>query len=311
MPQNQTFVGIDISRARLDVHVHPSGEAFSLPYDRKGIARLLARRDLAGAVLGCEASGGYEERLLVALTEAGRPAYCLHPADVRAFARLKGRRAKTDRLDARAIAEALPTAAGARVPLRRTRAQSELRELLGVRRALMAAALALKGHLSRVACAEARAALRALLTAHQRRIAALERAIRARVDAEPAARRIRSAPGAGLLLAGGILAFLPELGQLSSRQAASLAGVAPHPRQSGRSHRPGRCQGGRSTLRRVLYMATLSAVRANLAPLAPFYRHLRANGKPAKLALVATMRKFIVMLNAMLKTETDWRPQAI
>lgn len=94
MAQIQPYVGIDISKDRLDIHIHPTGEAFSLTYDRAGLRALLRRPELTRAVIGCEATGGYEERLLVALSEAGRPALCLHPADIRAFARLKGRRAK-------------------------------------------------------------------------------------------------------------------------------------------------------------------------------------------------------------------------
>lgn len=110
------------------------------------------------------------------------------------------------------------------------------------------------------------------------------------------------------MLAATLLAFLPELGQLSSRQAASLVGVAPHPRQSGARHRPGRCQAGRPQVRRVLYMAALAAIRADKAPFADFYRRLRAAGKPHKIAIVATMRKLIIALNTMLKQNRDWHP---
>lgn len=309
MAQIQPYVGIDISKDRLDIHIHPTGEAFSLTYDRAGLQALLRRPELTRAVIGCEATGGYEERLLVALSEAGRPALCLHPADIRAFARLKGRRAKTDRLDARAIAEALPIAATSRAPLWRTKEQSELRELLTIRHTLVAATQVLKGHLARMSARSARAVLTAMLAAHQRHIKTLERTIAERLSADRKAHRIRTAPGAGPVLAAEIIAFMPELGTLSSRQAASLTGVAPHPRQSGRSNRKGRCQAGRARVRRVLYMAIISIIKARLAPLYPFYKRLREAGKPAKVAIVAAMRKFIVMLNAMLKTQTDWNPK--
>ncbi len=309
MAQIQPYVGIDISKDRLDIHIHPTGEAFSLAYDRAGLRALLRRPELVRAVIGCEATGGYEERLLVALSEAGRPALCLHPADIRAFARLKGRRAKTDRLDARAIAEALPTAAASRAPLRRTKEQSELRELLTARHTLVETIPVLKGHLARMSARSARVALTTMLAAHQRQIKTLERTIAERLSADRKAHRIRTAPGAGPVLAAEIIAFMPELGTLSSRQAASLTGVAPHPRQSGRSNRKGRCQAGRARVRRVLYMATLSVIKARLAPLYPFYKRVREAGKPAKVAIVAAMRKFIIMLNAMLKTQTDWSPK--
>ena len=109
------------------------------------------------------------------------------------------------------------------------------------------------------------------------------------------------------MLAANLIANLPELGTLTSRQAASLVGVAPHPRQSGNSKRNGRCQAGRANLRRVLYMATLSAIKARCTPLYPFYQRLRQAGKPFKVAIVAAMRKFIVMLNAMAKNRQNWK----
>lgn len=309
MAQIQLYVGIDISKDRLDIHIHPTGEAFPLPYDGPGIAALLARRDLDQAILGCEATGGYEDRLLVALSEAGRPAFCLHPADIRAFARLKGRRAKTDQLDARAIAEALPAAASGRAPLRRSREQSELRELLVLRRSLMAMVTELKGHRARMRSQPAGAAIETTLAALQLRLKHLLLAISKGSDADPRAARIRSAPGAGPLLAAEIVAFLPEIGTASSRRIASLVGVAPHPRRSGNTNLPGRCQGGRASLRRVLYMATLSALKARLAPLYPFYARLRAAGKSFKIAIVAAMRKLIVILNAMIRDQQDWTPK--
>lgn len=195
------------------------------------------------------------------------------------------------------------------MPLRRTKEQSELRELPTIRHTLVAAIQVLKGHLARMSARSARAVLTAMLAAHQRQIKTLERTIAERLSADRKAHRIRTAPGAGPVLAAEIIAFMPELGALSSRQAVSLTGVAPHPRQSGRSNRKGRCQAGRARVRRVLYMAIISIIKAKMAPLYPFYKRLREAGKPAKVAIVAAMRKFIIMLNAMLKTQTDWSPK--
>ena len=135
----------------------------------------------------------------------------------------------------------------------------------------------------------------------------------ATIDRHPSlrdnARRIQTAPGAGPMLAATLIACMPELGTLTSRQAASLTGVAPHPRQSGTSRARGRCQAGRAPVRAVLYMATLAAIRCKTSSLRAFYERLRANGKPFKLAIVAAMRKFIVMLNTMLKRDQDWHHQ--
>ena len=308
MAQIQVFVGIDVSKDRLDIHVRPGGEFFSLSNDAAGFRSLLGRSDLAGAVIGCEATGGYEDALLVALSEAGRPGYCLHPADIRAFARLQGRRGKTDRLDARTIADALPHVLETRKPLVRTEKDSKLRELLTVRRALLTAQIEIRSHLSRMRCRESLSVLNQMHDLHKRRIAELERAIAKLTCDDPRGIRLRTAPGVGPQLAAGILAFLPEIGTLSSRRIASLVGVAPHPRQSGETTRPGRCQAGRAIVRRTLYMATLSVIKTGKGVIHGFYKRLRENGKPFKVAMVAAMRKLIVTLNAMIREEADWTP---
>ena len=278
-----------------------------------GIRRLVARFDTDTYAIGCEATGGYESALLVALSEAGRPGWCLHPSDVRAFARLKGRRAKTDTLDARTIAEALQVAVTTRKPHRCSKTQSILKELTVARRTCLAAIGDLKSLLARCQAPAARKPLNTMLHTHKDTVKQLDEAIRQTIASDPTsaqtARRICTAPGAGPVLAAQLIATMPELGSLTSRQAASLVGVAPHPRQSGGSNRKGRCQAGRATIRRVLYMATLSALKAKAAPQYPFYERLRANGKPFKVAITAAMRKFIVMLNAMIKNNQDWRPQ--
>ena len=316
MTQFDRFVGVDVGRDHLDIHCHPDGAFWRVTNSAAGIRQLLRRLGTApgrGAwVVACEATGGYENRLLLALSQAGRPGYCLHPRDVRAFARLKGRLAKNDRLDAQTIAEALPLAVTARKPAIRTKTRSTLKELTTLRRSLIAHLNTLKSLRTRMDSAEAGAHLDPLIDRQKAAIKRLGRDIQNLIakDSETAAiaRRLMSAPGAGPGLAAEIIAAMPELGQITGRQAASLTGVAPHPRQSGTSSRPGRCQGGRGTVRRLLYMAALSIVRAGSAPLHRFYQRLRAAGKPFKVAIVAVMRKLIITLNAMLKHNTDWTP---
>lgn len=310
MTEYSQFVGVDISKERLDVYVHPDGERLRLANTPAGAAVLVAR--FPGAAFACEASGGHERALLRAATEAGAPVWRLHPADVRAFARLQGVRAKTDPIDARMIACACAAAVETRAPAVLDAAAEELGDLLALRRRLLDEIHVWKSWLARPSAPAARRLARARLASAERALARLDVAIDRALDCDPVlrakARRITSAPGAGRLLAATLLACLPELGQISSRQAASLVGVAPHPRQSGAQKRPGRCQAGRPQVRRVLYMATLSAIRAGKAPFAAFYRRLREAGKPAKLAIVATMRKLIVALNTMLKENRNWHP---
>lgn len=311
MPQLTRFVGIDVSKDHLDVYCHPDGLALRVANSRAGIAGLLQRFEGDGSLaFGCEATGGYEDLLLTMLTDAGTSGYCLHPSDVHAYSRLTGKRAKTDRLDAMAIARALEAAVATRKPAMRSANMSLIKELTTLRRRLIAGLNELKSHKARMASAAAGAAIDRLVQEHALAIKALERDIRSAIRADPAqaprAAHIASMPGAGPVLTAELIGSMPELGTLSSRQAASLTGVAPHPRQSGNSRRPGKCQGGRAAIRRVLYMAALSVTRMKNQPLAIFYAKLRARGKPFKLAIVAIMRKLIVTLNAMIKNDTDW-----
>jgi len=312
MPQMTSFVGIDVAKDKLDVHVDPSGACFVIPNSASAV-RQLVRRLAPDAVVALEASGGYERTAAEGLAQAGLSVLCLHPADVRAFARLQGKRAKTDRIDAALIARAAKVAAASRKPYHTEPAAADVKEMAACRRLLHHQRAALKGQITRLATK----AMRPIL-AHQ--IALLETAIR-RIEAAMAAtiahhqllreraRRIQTAPGAGPLLAATLVACMPELGTLTSRQAASLTGVAPHPRQSGTRRARGRCQAGRAPVRAVLYIATLAAIRCKSSYLRAFYQRLRANGKPFKLAIVAAMRKFIVALYTMLKNQQDWQHQ--
>ncbi|MCX8282030.1 IS110 family transposase [Phyllobacterium sp. 0TCS1.6C] len=315
MTQFERFVGIDVSKDHLDIHCLPDGLQLRIANDCEGIDELVQRLGaLDGIAFGCEATGGYEERLLIGLSEAGLPAYCLHPSDVRAFARFKGKRAKTDRLDAKAIAEALAVAVNHRMPVVRTEQQSTIKELTALRRRILIMQNELKSLMSRMSSAAAEAAIATLVatqTALRKQLeTAIADAIRGDATLRHRAERLRSVPGTGPVLAAELLGSMPELGSLSSRQAASLVGVAPHPRQSGLTQKRGRCQGGRAQIRRTLYMASLSIIRARNRPLALFYQKLRAAGKPFKVAIVAVMRKLIITLNAIIRTDTPWAQTA-
>lgn len=311
MPHFQRFVGIDVCKDRLDVHCIPDGRSFCVANSPAGIDQLLAQAG-ADAAFGCEATGGYEDLLLVQLTRAGAAGYCLHPADIRAFCRLRGKRAKTDALDAKAIADALSVAVVTRKPVLRTEMQSRIKELTALRRSLLATMAELKSLAARMRDSAAANAIDELVAANAKAVKDLNQAIRKTIDEDPGLRlkasRIASAPGAGPVLVAELLGSMPELGTLSSRQVASLAGVAPHPRQSGDSSRNGRCHGGRAKLRRVLYMAAMSVIVPGQT-FRSFYDRLRSRGKPHKVAIVAVMRKLVVILNAMLKTGENWKRQ--
>lgn len=313
MPQTVRFVGIDVAMDKLDVHIAPEGDAFVVANTAVGLEQLRARL-APGDVIALEASGGYERLPAEGLAGAGWTVYRLHPADIRAFARLEGRRAKTDRIDARLIARAAGIAASAgRTPYHARPRAADIKEMAACRRLLQDQLAALKGQFTRLVTAAMRGVLSDRIAALEADVARIDRAIADEIAADAAlqetARRIRTAPGAGPVLAATLIACLPELGALSSRKAASLVGVAPHPRQSGASVGRGRCQAGRASVRRVLYMASLAAIRSRSSPLRTVFERLRSAGKPFKLAMVAVMRKFIVILNAMIKNRQDWKTQ--
>ncbi len=313
MAQIPLFVGIDVSKHRLDVHVHPTGEAFDVTNDRAGLKDLAARLERLDAIQSVclEATGGLEAPALKRLSQAGLPCRLAAPDEVRAFARLSRQRAKTDRLDAAVIARFASVIEGR--PHQPSRQRDRLAGAVRLRGQLVEMAAALKTQLSQMTEAPlvrlAESALRAL----ERRIARVEALIEARIsgDAELArrVRLIRSIPGLGKVAAWTLTARMPELGALSPGAAAALLGVAPYDHQSGGGARRKRIRGGRADVRKVIYMAALVAPRWNPA-LAAFRERLLAKGKPKKLVVVAVMNKLIRIANAVVARGTPWVPDA-
>jgi transposase len=307
MIADQIVAGIDVSKDRLDVHIAPLGRALSVENSPAGVSRLIGALRRFGVMgVGLEASGGYERVAVRHLSEAGFASHVVPPARVRALARALGNHAKTDPIDAAMIARYLMLAP-AQTPHQADPARDRLDELAGLRRQLVAER---SKFVSRLDIASD-PLVRRMLSRMHRTIAANI----ARLDAE-IVNHIRSThlkarydtliavPGVGPVLAATLLCDLPELGRATSKQLASLVGVAPHARQSGKTHKPGRCTGGRASVRNVFYMATLSALKAGTPRLRPFYDRLRANGKSFKLAITATIRKFLTILNAIVKQTT-------
>ena len=308
---NQPFIGIDISKDRLDVHVQPTEERFSLAHDEASVAELGRRlQGLAPQLVVMEATGGYETTVAAALASAGLPVVVMNPRQIRDYARATGQLAKTDRLDARVIAL---FAAAVRPPVRPlpdAQAQ-QLGEVTARRRQLvdMLGAEINRRRLMR----DQR--LRERLNAH---IAWLEQALR---EVDDDLRRLvrasalwretddllRSAPGIGPVTSCTLIADLPELGHLDRRRIAALVGVAPFNRDSGAMRGRRLVSGGRASVRTVLYMATLTAIRYNPA-IAVFYQRLRAGGRPGKVAVLAAMRKLLTILNAIVRDRRPWQP---
>jgi transposase len=304
------FVGIDVSKDRLDVHVVPSGEAFAVARNGEGLARLNER--LAGvtpAAVAVEATGGFESVVAASLAGAGLPVIVVNPAQVRAFAHALGKRAKSDPIDAAVIARFL---AATRPPIRplpdeQTRA---LADLIARRRQIVQMIVAERQRQRRAAGRTERS-IRRLLAALERELSELDKALDETVRGSPAWRHnqdlLTSVPGVGPVVARTLLAELPELGALSRRQIAALAGLAPWTRQSGAWRGKSLIGGGRGTVRAALFVAALVAGRFN-PTLSTFRQRLLAAGKAKTLTTIAVARKLLTILNAIIREQKPWQP---
>lgn len=308
MTQPPIFVGIDVSKAQLDVAQRPAGW-FTVPNTEAGLTQLLAH--LAAeppTLIVLEATGGVELPLTGALAAAGLPVVVVNPRQIRDFAKATGQLAKTDALDAQVLAHFADVVRPEPRPLPAAQTQ-ELAALVTRRRQLIDMLTAEKNRL-----ASARLVVRKQLRAH---ITWLERALdQADRDLAEVLRQspiwrekdelLRSVPGIGPVLATTLLANLPELGTLTHKQIAALVGVAPLNRDSGTLRGKRTVWGGRAQVRAALYMAAIVAARFNPV-IRAFYQRLCAAGKAKKVALVACMRKLLTIVNAMLKHRTPWR----
>lgn len=310
MTQTEIFVGIDVSKAQLDVAVRPTGETWGVPHDDAGLDTVVARlQPLRPTMVVVEATGGWELRLAGALAGAGLPVAVINPRQARAFARATGQLAKTDRLDAQVLARFAEAVRPTPRPLPDEAAQ-ELSALLTRRRQLVDMLTAEKNRLGR-AQGPVRAQIRTHITWLERQVTAQDTDISTLIRRSPVWRErddlLQSAPGVGPVFSTTLMAELPELGTLSRQQIAALVGVAPLNHDSGTLRGLRTCWGGRASVRTVLYMATLVATRCNPV-IKAFYHHLLAAGKRKKVALVACMRKLLTILNAMLKHRRPWCP---
>lgn len=303
------FVGIDVSKDRLDVHIRPSGDAFAVRHDGEGIAALIARLAVIGPELVVlEATGGLQTRVAASIAAADLPTAVVNPRQVRDFARATGRLAKTDALDAEAIAH---FAEAVHPEPRRLsdEASLALQALVARRRQLVEMRVAEKNRRQQVNEAKLRKRLDAHLDWLAEAIAEIDRDIDEHIKGSPLWRAredlLTSVPGIGDTVARALIADLPELGSLTRRRIAALVGVAPFNRDSGTMRGRRSIAGGRHNVRTVLFMATLTAIRCNPAIRAA-YRRLVAAGKPKMTALVACMRKLLVILNAIVRDARAW-----
>src|SRR5215207_4333590 len=307
----EVYAGVDVSKGRLEVFVAPTAERFGVPNDDAGVDELLARlEESSPALVVVEATGGFERPVAATLVAWGLAVAVVNPRQARDFARATGRLAKTDRMDA----ESLARFAEAVHPAPRAIPDEEalaLGEILARRRQLVGMLTAEKNRLVTATTRQVKKRIEAHLLWLEKELARTERDLEEAIEESPVWREnealLRGVPGVGPVLAKTLLAELPELGELKNKQLAALVGVAPLNRDSGILRGKRAIWGGRGGVRAALYMGALVATRCNPS-IKVFYERLLAAGKPKKVALVACMRKLLVILNAILRNRTPWRP---
>jgi transposase len=306
----QIFVGVDVSKDRLDVHVRPGDEAFAVARDAQGLEELAGRLGgLGPQLVVLEATGGFEVTVAAALAAARLPVAVVNPRQIRDFARATGKLAKTDALDALAIARFAEAVRPEPRPLKDDEARA-LAELVARRRQIVEMMVAERNRRRQLTSKRLIKSVDRLLLALQKELSDLEQELDDTIRGTPAWREaedlLTSVPGVGPAVARTLLAELPELGKLDRKRIAALVGVAPLNRDSGTLRGRRTIWGGRPQVRRTLYMAALVASRHNPV-LAAFYRRLVQAGKAKKAALTAVMRKLLIILNAILRDKTPWQ----
>lgn len=302
-------LGVDVSKGWLDLASTVDGEVQRLANDAEGIAAVLqCTQQLDTQRITIEASGGWQTPLVAALVHAGLPVVVVNPRQVREFARATGRLAKTDRIDAQVLCA---FTLAVQPPLRELKdEQAEaLSALLARRQQLLGMRTAEKNRLTLTVRGPVRKNIKAHIQWLDRHLRDTDREIQQLIEASPVWQTkenlLTSAPGIGNTTARALIGQLPELGRLSHKQIAALAGLAPFNRDSGTLRGQRMLWGGRHEVRTAMYMATISAIRANPS-IRGFYQRLKANGKPSKVAIAACMRKLLVILNAMLRDQKSW-----
>jgi len=306
-----TFVGVDVSKHSLDVCLLPQGSTLSLAYDQNGLLQLRGQLPAPGTCLiVVEATGGYQRRLVADLLDAGHLVAVVNPRQVRDFARGLGILAKTDRLDASVIArfgQHVRPRSIAKTPQK----QAELQQLVIRRRQLVDLRTAETNRLETCSSRDVRKSIQCMVDRLNKDILRIEKSILAFLESDDDWRDkveiLGSTPGIGTTTAVSLLADLPELGRLNRQQIGALVGLAPFNHDSGSFRGKRSIWGGRASVRSALYMAALTAKRCNPV-IRAFAQRLEAAGKPFKVVITACMRKLLVILNTMLKTNSHWDP---
>lgn len=305
----QIYVGIDVAKDKLDMGRTDQPHITTVTNDDQGITQLTQQLGrLSPAVIVVEATGGLEQPLLDALLDASLPVALVNPGQVRHFISGMGRLAKTDAIDARMLAE-FAHRASPRLSEKRSKNRQELEALVTCRRQLVEVRTEQTNRRRSTRSIAARKVIDKVLATINEQLKTLDKDIRELIqsddDLSGPDKLLRSVPGVGLILSATLLAELNELGVIGRRQVSALAGVAPFNRDSGRHRGKRRIRGGRTSVRCVLYMATITAIRCNPV-IQRFAERMKSAGKPAKVVITACMRKLLTILNAMLRENLQW-----
>jgi transposase len=309
---SKVYIGIDLSKKFLDIGEYPANRQWRLPNDAQGLSQLLTElQKIKPSLIVMEASGGLEHSVAEKLDEAKFKVAILNPRQVRNFAKAKGYLAKTDAIDAQVLAQYGKTMMPPVRPLP-NKITRKIQSMISRRQQLVGMIVAEKNRLK-----QSPDDLIELIEDHiawmSNQLSELNNEIESMIKHRKVWSKkmdlLQTVPGVGPKLGATLVAHLPELGQLSHKQIASLVGVAPFNRDSGRWTGKRQIWGGRGQVRTMLYMATLSAIKYNDV-IKSFYVRLKAAGKPSKVAHVACMRKLLVFLNAMVQSDQPWQPRS-
>lgn len=309
---DKVIVGIDVSKDKLDVCLLPDGDLFEVARTAVGLSQLIDRlKPLPVDLVAIEATGGFETIASASLASAGLPVVIVNPAQIRHFARALGKRAKTDPIDALVIARFAHATKPAVRPL--DDEATQLLSALVTRRRQIIEMIVAEAHRERtVTDKRLKQSMARLKAALERELCDIDSNIDEQIRLSPLWRDkeilLSSVPGVGLVTARTLIADLPELGRLSPKQIAALAGLAPYTQQSGKWRGRSFTSGGRSSVRSALFLAAMAAIRYN-PDLAAFRKRLLEAGKPPKVAIIAMARKLLTILNAMIREKTPWKPQ--
>jgi transposase len=308
----ESFVGIDVSKNTLDLRIEPVGQSLRVAYDDAGVSEICQRlTEVSPTLIVMEATGGLETRLASELAAQGLPVAVINPRQARDFAKATGQLAKTDQVDAAVLAAFAQAIRPAVRPLKDADTR-ELGDLVTRRRQLVAMRVQETLRLGTANSKALQKNLKSHITWLDKQIAKLDDELTQRLRNSEVWKAkedlLRGIPGVGAVTSLTMLAKCPELGQLNRREIAKLTGIAPLANDSGKHRGKRFIWGGRADVRAVLYMATISAIRCNPA-IKAFAERLKQTGKPAKVVIVACMRKLLTIMNAMIKSNTPWTPK--